>query len=190
MPASTLTLIRIRNKEDFELLFREYYSSLCGYANTFLKDPAASEEIVQEVMVKIWQNRDRISFSTSVRSYLFSAVRNGCMNLINHLEIRDEYKKWNELSGYGNELVQEDKLIVSELESAIRKAIDDLPMERRKIFIMSRYDGLTYQEIASKLGISVKTVENQMSSALRKLRTDLADYLPWLILFFYDIYKN
>ena len=85
---------------------------------------------------------------------------------------------------------EEDHLIVSELEQKIRQTIDQLPLERRKIFIMSRYDGLKYQEIADKLGISIKTVENQMGSALKYLRTELADYLPWVILFFSHLIKN
>jgi RNA polymerase sigma-70 factor (ECF subfamily) len=81
-------------------------------------------------------------------------------------------------------------MIVSELEVKIREAIDHLPLERRKVFVMSRYDGLTYAEIAAKLGISVKTVENQMGSALKTLRTELADYLPWLVLFFFEVLRK
>jgi len=79
-------------------------------------------------------------------------------------------------------------MIISELEVRIREAIDRLPVERRKVFILSRYDGMSYNQIAEKLGISVKTVENQMGKALKTLREELSDYLPWLFLFFFDLF--
>lgn len=182
--------IRIENKAAFEALFRTHYSKLCSYANTFLKDPDASEEIVQEVMFRIWVNRDSLLVTTSIQSYLFRAVRNSCMNLLKHVDVREDYKVWNETMGPGSENSQEDHLIVSELEQKIREAIDKLPIERRKVFIMSRYDSLTYAEIAKKLDISVKTVENQMGKALKTLREELADYLPWLVLFFFEIFRE
>ncbi len=81
-------------------------------------------------------------------------------------------------------------MVASELEEKIREAIDCLPLERRKIFIMSRYDNLTYAEIAAKLGISVKTVENQMGKALKTLREELSEYLPWLVLFFFEVFRG
>ena len=81
-------------------------------------------------------------------------------------------------------------MIVAELEQKIREAIDHLPLERRKVFILSRYEGLTYIQIAGKLGISVKTVENQMGKALKSLREELSDYLPFLILFLFDWFNN
>lgn len=181
---------RIRDKVDFEVLFRTHYSTLCGYANFFLKDADASEEIVQEVMFRIWINRDSVHITTSIRGYLFRAVRNGCMNLLKHLDVREEYKTWNEGVKKETEPSAEDLLIVSELDQKIREAIERLPLERRKIFILSRYDGLTYAEIASRLSISVRTVENQIGKALKNLREELADYLPLLILLFFDIFKN
>jgi len=187
---STAEVYRIDDKASFEALFHSQYSKLCGYANTFLKDADASEEIVQEVMFRIWVNRDSLDITTSVNSYLFRAVRNSCMNLVKHAGIRDKYKTWNESREPGSTMSPEDQMIVSELEQKIREAIDHLPMERRKVFVMSRYDGLTYVEIAAKLGLSVKTVENQMGRALKSLREELAEYLPWLVLFFFDIFRN
>ncbi len=181
---------KIEDKAAFEQLFRSNYSSLCGYANTFLKDVDASEEVVQEVMFRIWVNRDNLIINTSINSYLFRAVRNNCMNVLKHLNVRDDYKAWNEARGTGKEDTPEDHMIVSELELKIREAIDHLPMERRKIFILSRYDNLSYAEIATKLGISVKTVENQMGKALKTLREDLAEYLPCLALLFLEIFNN
>jgi RNA polymerase sigma-70 factor, ECF subfamily len=188
--APEITLSRISSKADFEALFHAHYSTLCSYANTFLKDLSSSEEIVQEVMVRIWMNRERIVFESSPASYLYRAVRNGCLNFLSHLETREAYKSHVESRETAWERSQEDRMIVSELEQRIRDAIDRLPLGRRKIFILSRYEGLTYNEIATRLSVSVKTVENQMSSALRFLREELADYLPWIILFFQDFLRG
>jgi RNA polymerase sigma-70 factor (ECF subfamily) len=178
------------DKQQFELLFKAHYSNLCAYANNFLKDLEASEEVVQEVLFKLWINRETIEITASVQSYLYKAVRNSCLNVIKHVNIREKHKIHNERIIQMEEQSDEDQMIVSELEQKIRQTIDQLPIERRKIFIMSRYDGLKYQEIANKLGISVKTVENQMGSALKFMRSELADYLPWVILFLGHFLKN
>ena len=106
------------------------------------------------------------------------------------MDVREDYKALRERETQESQRSKEDEMIVSELEQKIREAIDHLPMERRKVFIMSRYDGLTYNQIAGKLGISVKTVENQMGKALKTLREELSEYLPWLILFFFDLFKH
>jgi RNA polymerase sigma-70 factor, ECF subfamily len=182
-----ISIDRIRHRADFEHLFRSHYSTLCSYASNFLRDPDASEEIVQEVMFKLWVNRESIVFESSPRSYLFRSVRNGCLNLLKHMNVREEYKAAREAQMQEIQRSQEDDLIVTELGQKIREAVDKLPLERRKVFVLSRYEGLTYPEIAARLGISVKTVENQMSSALKFLRTELAEYLPWLVLFFFEM---
>lgn len=163
---------------------------MCAYANNFLKDIDAAEEVAQEVLYKLWTNRQNIEISSSIQSYLFRAVRNSCLNVIKHVDIREDYKVHNERVIQQEEVYGEDEIIVSELEQRISSAIDQLPVERKKVFIMSRYDGLKYKEIAEKLGISVKTVENQMGSALKHLRSELKDYMPWLILFFNDFFKD
>jgi len=182
--------IRITTPVEFEALFRAHYSVLCSYANHFLKDIDAAEEVVQEVMLRIWTNRESLIIGTSMKSYLFRAVRNGCMNVLKHLNIREDYRSYKERETGENQRSQEDEMIMAELELKIRRAIDHLPLERRKVFILSRYEGLTYSQIAAKLGISVKTVENQMGKALKSLREELSDYLPLLLLFFYDWFRN
>ncbi|MBU0764129.1 MAG: RNA polymerase sigma-70 factor [Bacteroidetes bacterium] len=165
----------------FEKLFRSFYSLLCGYANKFLNDTDESEEIVQELFCNLWIKREELNVTSSLRSYLFRAVRNSCLNRIKHYGIRDDYKETHLSSIKAEEISGADLMEANELENRIRHAIDRLPLERRKVFIMSRYDGLKYREIAEKLKISVKTVENQMGAALRFLRGELADYLPFLI---------
>jgi RNA polymerase sigma-70 factor (ECF subfamily) len=174
----------------FEQLFRSQYSRLCSYANLFLSDPDAAEDVVQEVFFKLWKNRDELVITSTVKSYLFRAVRNGCMNVIDHISIREAHKLINEEDMKESESHLIDEAIVSELEQRIRETIDQLPPERRKIFVMSRYEGLKYREIADRLNISVKTVENQMYQALQFLRTRLADYLPLLLIIFKGLFRD
>ena len=175
---------------EFEKLFRSQYSRLCSYANLFLNDPDAAEDVVQEVFFKLWKNRDEVVITGTVKSYLFRAVRNGCMNVIDHISVREAHKLVNEEDIRESESHLIDEAIVSELEQRIRETIDQLPTERRKIFILSRYEGLKYREIADRLNISVKTVENQMYQALQFLRTRLADYLPLLLLIFKGLFRD
>lgn len=180
---------KIETKADFERLFETHYSNLCAYANNFIKDIDASEEVVQEVLFKLWTNKESIVITSSVQSYLFRAVRNASLNVLKHVNIREDYKVQNEYE-MQDTLSAEDDMIVSELEEKIREAINQLPIERKKVFLLSRYEGLKYKEIAEKLNISVSTVEGQMVKALKFLRTELKDYLPWIIIFFSDFFKN
>jgi RNA polymerase sigma-70 factor, ECF subfamily len=182
--------IQIKTRADFEAMFKAQYSPLCSYANSILKDLDASEEVVQEVMFKIWNIREKLVIDSSMKSYLFRAVRNGCMNVLKHQKIREAYRVSRESDHIENQRSQEDEMIMTELECRIREAIDRLPLERRKVFILSRYDGLTYNQIADKLNISVKTVENQMGKALRSLREELKDYLPWVLFFFSEVFRD
>ena len=168
---------------NFEALFKSHYSELCAYANKYLNDIAAAEETVQALFVKMWENREEIVFDKSERAYLFTATRNACFNQIRHLKVRDEYKVYNQAEMENEQYTVEDELEANELNDKIRKAIDQLPEGRRKIFILSRFEGLKYKEIADQLKISIKTVENQMGSALKFLKEDLAEYLTILLFF-------
>jgi len=168
----------------FEALFRAHYSNLCSYACVFLNDLDAAEDIVQEVLYKLWRDRNQLTIKSSLKSYLFRSVRNACLNVISHIAIREEYKNFNEQEIQEAERQFTDQSIVSELELKIRETIEELPTERRRVFLMSRFEGLKYKEIAEKLGVSVKTVENQMYKALQYLRENLAEYMPLILLYF------
>jgi len=190
LEALTNKVVKIESREQFEGLFRQYYANMCAYANNFLIDIEAAEEVVQEVFFKLWTQRESLEITSSISSYLFRAVRNTCLNLIKHVTIRENFKAYNQSQIDHEEVTDVDSMILSELENRIAKAIDQLPAERKKIFIYSRYEGLKYKEIADKMGISIKTVENQMGSALKFLRTELQDYLPWVIVFFGYLLKK
>jgi len=167
---------------EFEMLFKSHYSELCAHANKYLDDLAAAEETVQSLFVKLWENRADVRFEKSARAYLFAATRNACFNQLRHIKVREEYKKHNQLEMEQEQYTVGDEYQAVELEEKIRRSIDDLPEGRRRIFILSRFEGLKYREIADKLKISIKTVENQMGSAIKHLKNDLSEYLTVLIL--------
>ena len=166
----------------FEMLFKLHYQNLCAYAYLFLKDADTSEDTVQEVFYKLWNKKDDIHIDTSLKSYLFRAVRNGCMNVIEHMKVRDGYKEHAGDSIRTEQVTAVDHAIVNELEQKISETINKLPPERKKVFVMSRYEGLKYREIADELGISVKTVENQMYQALGFMRENLKEYMLLILL--------
>lgn len=177
------------SKSGFEVLFRKFYERLCSYAFTFVADKDACEDIVQEVFVKLWDNRNETDIETSVKSYLYQAVKHACLNSIKHIDVSYNYKKYNQNEIEYDQLLDEDTITAKELEERIRLNIENLPPERKKIFILSRYENLKYKEIADQLGISIKTVENQMGKALATLRKELVEYLPTLIAAFLSIFR-
>ncbi|MCL3780331.1 RNA polymerase sigma-70 factor [Prolixibacteraceae bacterium JC049] len=184
------TNINTIDKPAFELLFKQHYSNMCAYAFNFVKDQEVAEELVQNIFFKLWVNRKSIEIESSVESYLFRSIRNAALNLIKHINIREEYKKHKQSEDQWQEQNDADFSTETELQKLIRQAINKLPEQRRKIFIQSRYDGLKYREIADKMGISIKTVENQMGKALGFLRTELKDYLPVILLFFSHLFLD
>ncbi len=179
-----------RTKSGFEILFKQHYSVLCAYTYGFVADYNLCEDIVQEVFSKLWTDKQKINIDTSVKSYLYSAARNTALNFIKHQKVKRQYEKVNNDESNYTEQSQEEQLIGKELNAKIQSAINNLPTERRKIFLMSRMDELKYKEIAEKLDISIKTVENQMGKALASLRKDLSGEFP-LVLFslFFRIHK-
>ncbi len=149
-----------------------------------------AEEIVQEMFFNFWQKREKTEISISLEAYLFRSVRNACLNYLKHLKIREQYRLATNQELRNKEQEVHDHVVALELHDRIENAIDQLPTERRRIFKMSRYEELKYKEIAERLGISVKTVEVQMSKALKFLRQHLSDYLSIFIIFMAQILIN
>jgi RNA polymerase sigma-70 factor (ECF subfamily) len=170
------------DKEVFEKLFRSYYQSLCRYANGLLNDTDEAEEVVQQVFVTIWEKRTSIEIKISFKSYLYRAVHNSCLNHIEKLKVRQIYVA--QQSGHEEVSAEhsETNLQKNELQARISSALLKLPEQCRKVFLLSRQDEMKYAEIADHLGISIKTVENQMGKALRIMREELKEYLPLVIL--------
>ena len=166
----------------FEQVFRKYYAGLCTYGRGILRDAEEAEEIVQNVFVTIWEKREILEITQSLQSYLYRAVHNHCLNRIKHQKLRDEHQQYAQhYQEVSYESVSE-VVNKNELEQQLSKSIEKLPEQCRIIFKMSRFEELRYQEIADKMGLSVKTIENQIGKALKILRIELADYLPILLL--------
>lgn len=173
--------LRSGNEAAFEVIFKSYYVMLCNFAYSFLEDKDESEEVVQSTFLTIWEKHDSIDIQISLKSYLYRAVHNSCLNRLKHVKVKSthhEYAKGQEQAF--NEDASEN-LINKELEQQIEVAINALPPKCGMVFKLSRFENLSYAEIAEQMDISVKTVENQMIKALKILRVELKDYLPALI---------
>jgi RNA polymerase sigma-70 factor (ECF subfamily) len=166
----------------YEEMFRTYYSSLCYFAQKYVADMDACKEIVHNVFVLIWEKRSEFDFEKPAKSYLFTSVYNRCMNYL-----RDRKKfidhEVSEITPEHSGVINQDHLESAELESQIWKVIRSLPEKCREIFMLNRFEEKKYAEIAQRLNISVKTVEAQMSKALKILREHLKDYIHFLIFF-------
>jgi RNA polymerase sigma-70 factor (ECF subfamily) len=166
----------------FELLFHFYYPGLVIYSTQFTTDRTEAEEIVQDFFVRFWQRHQQISLTDSLKSYLFSSVKNGSLNYLKHKKVEEKYiRQMTELSNH-HLVYDPDLYLSSELQEKVKNAIDLLPERCREIFIMSRIRGLKNEEIADDLHISKRTVETQISKALKVLRVELKDYVGLVIL--------
>ena len=149
---------------------------LCHFAIKYVKNLEQSEEVVQDTFYNIWKNKENLNIITSLKSYLYTAVRNNCLQVLRTRSLDIKYENYYK-SHYVNESISpSDELNAKELSKVINKALNSLPERCREIFKMSRYEGLKYHEIAEKLSISIKTVEANMGKALKHFRAQLKDY--------------
>jgi len=172
MPEEREIIRRIKegDMEVFETLFKSSYISLVKYAGTFVKDRDTAEEIVQDLFVKIWNERENLSINSSLTGYLFRAVHNRCLHHLQHLKVIEKHvmEKSAERPLTADEA--DSGIYLKELEDKIACVLEKLPEQCCKIFCMNRFEGYKYREIAEKLSISVKTVEACMGKALKELR--------------------
>ena len=173
------------DKKAFDTLFLRYYPMLCAYAKQFV-DLEDGKEIVQDVMVWFWENKEMQTFDTSLKNYLFKSVRNRCLTLTNRNEIKQRIQK--KLQVHMEQLYEDpDFYIVEELAGKIETAIMRLPESYREAFELNRFQNMTYNEIAFKLGVSPKTIDYKIQQALKILRHELKEYLPLLASLFTPI---
>ena len=177
------TLLAQRDETAFEQVFKTHFKRLHAYAFTILRDEIEAEEIVQQVFFKLWERNENLSLTGSVSAYLYRAVHNESLNYLKHQKVRSNHQLHVAYSMKNEVEHPAKKVITGELEKKIHTALNELPEQCRTIFQMSRFDELKYREIADKLGISVKTVENQMGKALKLLREKLVDFLIFILLF-------
>ena len=176
-----LSALKQDSKEAFSLLFQTYYTDLVLFCGNFIKDKDSCEDIVQSIFLKLWNERKNIQIETSLKSYLLKAVRNSCFDEFRHLEIVRQYE-----SDYENPVLDcydtENYVLYSDLYDHLRYALEQVPEQYREAFVMNRFEGLKYREIALKLNVSERTVEVRVSKALEILRKQLKDFFMLLLL--------
>lgn len=165
-----------RDIDLFESLFNLYYSSLVVYATHLTKDPAAAEDIVCDTFTSVWKKKE-VLLMEGRKAYLFSSVRNRSLNYLTQLKVRNNYQENILQKGDVTGAFTWEYYVEGELRKHIEQAIRQLPPQCQKIFTMNRFDNKKVSEIAEELQISSRTVEKQISIALKKLRIELADYL-------------
>lgn len=169
----------------YNILFRRYYKELCIFVSHY-SGPLECEEIVQDVMLWLWENRTFLPQELAIKPFLFSAVKNKCINSITHKRIK--HRVLAELLAEYEDVIEEtmhtEKYERKEITDLLTKALQELPPEYREAFEMNRFQNMTYSEIAEKKGVSSKTIAYRISQTLKKLRITFKDYLAFLFLFF------
>lgn len=180
---SLVESIKNSNQGVFELVFNFYYSGLVVFADRMIKNTAVSEDIVQSVFLKLWETRETIEIR-SLRSYFVQCVKNKCIDHIRNQQVKNRFD-----AHYAETevvIAEEDLWTKNEISHLLDVAIADLPPRCREVFWMSRYENLKIAEIADKLNISKRTVETQISNALKILRVKLIDYISLIFLYFFS----
>ncbi len=166
--------IRSGSEEAFESLFNKFQPGLFRFLWHMLHSPEAANDLIQEIFLKIWRNRSDWEPTPSVSTYLYRAAKNAALNYQRDAQPgRFQQVTEDQSSGEETSVLAES----NEIEAAVSRCIEALPAGCRSVFILSRYEDEKYREIATRLGISLKTVENQMGRALRLLRACLQPFL-------------
>lgn len=174
-----LSAVQRGDQKAFDTLFRRYYPMLCAYGHRFV-DLEDAEEIVEDSLLWIWENRETLVIESSLNSYLFKMVYRRALNKLAHIDAtqRADTRFYEEMQ----EMLQDtDYYQVEELTKRIEEAVAALPESYREAFVMHRFRDMSYKEIAETLGVSPKTIDYRIQQALKQLRVDLKDYLPLLL---------
>ena len=174
-----LSAVQRGDQKAFDTLFRRYYPMLCAYGHRFVELEDA-EEIVEDSLLWIWENRETLVIESSLNSYLFKMVYRRALNKLAHIDAtqRADTHFYEEMQ----EMLQDtDYYQIEELVKRIEDAVAALPESYREAFVMHRFRDMSYKEIAETLGVSPKTIDYRIQQALKQLRMDLKDYLPLLL---------
>ena len=179
-------------KENFDSIYINNFSRLFLFAKEYVLFDEEAENIVQDIFLMLWEKREALRVDVSLTAYLFTLVKNKCIDFLRHQmveqmyseNVKHEYNVELNVKLFALESFDHNFSSEEDIETLLRNAIDKLPERCRLIFIKSRIEGKKYKEIAEELNLSVNTVEGQISIALKKLREELKDYLPLLLFLF------
>jgi RNA polymerase sigma-70 factor (family 1) len=163
-------LLAARDEQALELLYRNYYERLNFFAQTFVPSPELTEEMVEDLFIKLWSNPSMAANITNLSVYLYKAIKNACLDELakNKRAFAVDFSASAYLLEAGGSSPLED-LVLSEMNQALQVAIDSLPPRCRQIFILIREEGLPYKEVAEILNISINTIDNQMAIAIKRI---------------------
>jgi len=175
-PDDSLLVQRIRDDhvDSFELLYHRYMRKLYYFSFNYLKIKEEAEEIVQTVFINLWEHRKSLDDSLSIKSYLYKSTTNAVYNQLKRNALRNKWVEQKLLKPEPASNETFEQIYYHDLEQTIDQIIAKLPPQQRKIYILSRIEGLSYEEISKQLDLSVRTVENQMYRALKVIKEQLA----------------
>lgn len=165
--------LRSGRESAYRQLFEQYYQRLVIFANYYLDDLESARDIVQEFYLYLYESRQAISIQTSLKSYLYSSVKNRCLNQVKHEKVKEKYRNINSNEANFTDPDLEEQMDAIELEARIHEIVSGLPEKCRQIYIKSRVDGKPNREIADELNLSIRTVETQISKAIKSLKDSL-----------------
>lgn len=183
----------LSNIQNFNNLFNEYYERFTRFAIGYVKERQVAEDLVSEAFTTYWENRENLLPDTNPPAYVFTIVRNKCLNHLQHLQTRQRVEK--EITDHAEwalnlnistlQACDPDFIFSEEIRQIIGKTLAQLPRKTRKIFILSRYQDLSYKEIAEKMNLGTKSIEYHISKALACFRLALKDFILYAALFVY-----
>lgn len=179
---NVITLPDQDDRQGFEILYSFYKPKLFIIAHSYITSREDAEEIVHDVLIRIWEKQDRIQLRSNLTAYLYSMTRNACLDylrarknkLSKELTVHQQEYRLH-YNAFSDEVAS--AIILQELQDLVNKSIAQLPEKCRNVFLKSRMEGLNHKEISEELMIAPKTVENHISRALRHLRSALSEYL-------------
>ena len=169
--------LKANDESAFQEIFRQHYPSVCKAIRRFIRELSTVEDLAQDVFVRFWEKRHQIEIKTSIGAYIHRMAINEALSFLRKQK-KFQQDNIDDFSFSNKESSSIEVMEGEELQVKIKNAIDSLPPKCRTVFLLSRHEELSYKEIAAKLEISVKTVENQMGKALRVMRMHLKDHLP------------
>ena len=182
--------IRYDDKDAFKTLYNRYSKKIYFFSLRYLSDNVEAEELVQSVFINIWVNRESLDSTISVKGYIYKAAVNYIYNYLKKKAIRARFVESEICKGEKHSNLTYEQVFLHDLERSISSFVETLPSQQQKIFQLSRFEGLKHEEIAQKLDLSVRTVENQMYRALKILKNHLkAEIFVLLMLFHFSSFQ-